>query len=140
MPAKKVRAFLQSVESIEGASYLYVRDQDRHPCVTAAKEEVLRAYARIDSERIQVVRTEIESWYCAGIPSDDPELGRLDMATCADTSEVTKEGLEREILERGAPRVAALMTLLESFDRETAARRNGSFRYFLEKHARPGIS
>ena len=135
--AKKVRAYLQSIERIEGASYLYVRDQDRLPCVTAAKEEVLWAYAHIDPQRIQIVQSEIESWYCAGIREDHPELGTRTVATCADTREVTKEQFEQEILGKRGPRAAEMMAVLESFDLDRAARRNGSLRYFLEKACRP---
>jgi hypothetical protein len=134
---EKVRALLRSVRSME-ADYPWVRDLDRHPCVTSAKGAVQQIYPQIDPVRIQIVKAEIESWYCAGIRAQDTELGALDIATCPDTQIVTKEAFELAVSQRGFPRVPTLRAILESFDREAAARRNSSFRYFLDKHAAAG--
>lgn len=131
MKWERLRAFLRSLEAMQ-AEYLLVRDQDRYPCVTAAKEAVRRIHARIDPGRVQIVQPEIEGWYCAGIREDHTALGGLDVVTCAETSGVTKERFEREVLRGGEPRAAAMVGILEAFDRETAARRNASFRYFIQ--------
>jgi hypothetical protein len=133
MKWEKLRAFLQSVEAMR-ADYLLVRDQDRYPCITATKDAVRQIHSTIDPRRVQIVQPEIEGWYCAGIREDHPTLGGLGVATCAETSGVTKEQFEQEVLRGGGPRAAAMAGILEAFDRETAARRNASFRYFIQKH------
>ncbi len=113
---EKVRAFLRSVRAME-ADYLWVRDLDQYPCVTAAKQAVQQIYSQIDPARIQVVKVEIESWYCAGIRAHDTELGALDIATCPDTQTVTKEAFELAVSQRRVPRVPALRAILASSTR-----------------------
>lgn len=130
MPRRKVSAWLQSVEGMQ-ADYLFVRDLDRHPCATAAKGALLDIHPRLDPARIQVVKVEIESWYCAGIGPG--KFAELSVATCADTEEITKERLE-SVLGQRKLRIPAMAEILESYDLERAARRNGSLRYFLRKH------
>lgn len=131
----KVAAYLRSVQAIPGAEYILVRDLDFLPCVTQAKDKVRRHFPQAEPERIQVVKSEIESWYCAGIPEGDSALGALRISSCLETGEITKE-VFREALDReGIPSLPALLALLERFDRDRAARRNASFRYFLRKFA-----
>lgn len=129
----KLDAYLRSAQSIPDAEYILVRDLDELPCVTKAKEEVRRRSPQAEFDRIQVVEAEIESWYCAGIPEGDPELGSLGVATCLETREVTKEAFRRALDRKGSPSLPAIQALLEKFDRDRAAQRNASFRYFLRK-------
>jgi hypothetical protein len=132
-PKEKLKKFLHSVEAMD-AEYLLVGDLDFHPCVTAAKEVVVKRQPFVEPARVQIVKAEIESWYCAGIPDRDAELGSLRIATCTDTSEVTKEAFNAAIGQKAPFRIPFLISLLERFDLETAARRNASFRYFARKH------
>jgi len=130
---EEVRKLLRSVAAMK-ADYLVVRDIDAHPCVTAARDALRRPYPRVEPDRIQIVRAEIESWYCAGISPKDAELGTLRVVACNDTAEVTKESFDTALSERRLSRAPAMTTMLERFDLTTAARRNRSFRYFLHKH------
>ena len=130
---EKLKKFLHSIEAM-GAEYLLVGDLDLHPCVTAAKEVVARRHPFVEPARVQIVKAEIESWYCAGIPDRDPELGSLKIATCSDTSEVTKEAFYASLGPKAPFRIPFLVSLLERFDLETAVRRNASFRYFVRKY------
>lgn len=131
MEKEKVAEWLRSIEGME-ADYLFVRDLDRFPCVSAAKEALQKVHPRLDPNRIQVVKVEIESWYCAGIGQG--RLADSEMAACAETEWITKERLNAELPSRRPLRILALAEILESYDLERAARRNGSLRYFLEKH------
>ncbi len=131
---EKLAGFIRSVQSTSGADYLIVRDLDRHPCVTAAKETLLQRCPPAEPERIQIVKTEIESWYCAGIPEEDAEWGSLSIARATDTERFTKENCLRAMAASGSPLLPSLLSLLERFDRKRAASRNASFRYFLGKH------
>lgn len=94
----------------------------------------LKRCSPAEAERIQIVKTEIESWYSAGIPEGDPEWGNLSIALTPDTQTVTKESFLRAMAASGATLLPALLALLERFDRKRAASRNASFRYFLDKH------
>lgn len=135
---EKLKSFLRSVQAM-GADYLLVRDLDFHPCVTAARDTFIRHHPFVDPARIQIVKVEIESWYCAGIPANDPEFGTLKIATCSETDGVNKESFDTAIGQQGRFRNPILLALLERFDLETAARRNGSFRYFLRKYLKHGV-
>jgi hypothetical protein len=103
--------------------------------VSKAKDDVRLHFPQAEPERIQVVKSEIESWYCAGIPEGDADLGALGISSCLETAEITKEVFREALDWGGIPSLPALLALLERFDRERAARRNASFRYFLRKFA-----
>jgi len=127
---KKIADWLRSVEAMK-ANYLYVRDLDRHSCVTAAKNALLETHPRLIPDRIQIVKAEIESWYCAGIGSG--KLADSEIATCLETEIVTKEKFDAAIPGGRVNRIPVMAEILESFDLEEAARRNSSLRYFLQK-------
>lgn len=128
---KKIADWLGSVKAMR-ADYLYVRDLDRHPCVTAAKNALLEAHPRLTPDRIQIVKAEIESWYCAGIASGN--LAYSEIGTCLETEIVTKERFEAAIPGGRVNRIPTMAEILERFDLAAAARRNSSLRRFLRKH------
>lgn len=130
MEKEKVAEWLRSAEGM-GADYIFVRDLDRFACVTAAKDAARRVHPRLHPARVQIVKMEIESWYCAGLRQGAPELVALKVETSTDTEQVTKERLEAVL--RG-DRVDALTAMLETFDLQAAVRRNASLRYFLRKN------
>src|SRR6185436_2065614 len=108
---EKFAGFVRSVRSM-GADYLIVGDLDWHPCVTAAKENLLQRCSQAEPERIQIVKAEIESWYCAGIPEDDADWGSLSIARAPDTERVTKENCLHAMAPSGSPLLPALLSLL----------------------------
>jgi hypothetical protein len=100
---EKVKGLLRSIAGMK-ADYILVRDLDRHPCATAAKDSVLKSFPHVSPDRIQIVKGEIESWYCAGIPEDHPWRS-LPIGRCPDTGVVTKEAFETATLSPGQPSV-----------------------------------
>jgi hypothetical protein len=132
---EKVRGFLQSIAGMK-ADYIFVRDLDRLPCATAARDKMLAVFPQVSADRVQIVKAEIESWYCAGLPEGHP-WESLASRPHLDTSTVTKEAFEAAILRKGAPRVSTMLEILESFDREAAVRRNESFRRFVRRFITP---
>lgn len=130
---EKLEGFVRSARAM-GADYLIFRDLDRHPCASSAKKSLVQRCSPAEAKRIQIVKTEIESWYSAGIPDGDPEWGELPIARMPDTETVTKEAFLRAMTRSGSPLLPTLLALLERFDRKRAASRNASFRYFLRKH------
>ena len=51
--------------------YLFLSDLDSNetPCITSKKESRTNKYSYLDSDRIIIVKEEIESWFLAGIDS-----------------------------------------------------------------------
>lgn len=132
---EKVRGFLHSIAGMK-ADYIFVHDLDQLPCATTAREKLLAIFPQVSPDRVQIVKAEIESWYFAGLPEGHP-WGSLASRQHLDTSTVTKEIFEAAVLRKGASRVAAMLEILESFDREAAARRNESFRRFVSRFITP---
>jgi hypothetical protein len=132
---EKVLGFLRSLESMK-SDYIFVRDLDRYPCATVARDRLLELFPRLDPDRLQIVKTEIESWYCAGIREDHP-WGTLEIARHPDTRVVTKEIFESSIARQGSLYLPSLLAILESFDLERASRRNESLRRFVRKFLEP---
>jgi hypothetical protein len=128
---EKLKGFLRSIVAMN-ADYIFVHDLDRQPCASAAKDHILRTLPHLDPDRVQIVKTEIESWYCAGIPENHPWRS-LAIGRCADTSTITKEAFEAAVLQSGQPKLPTMLALLEGFDREAAVQRNESFRRFLRR-------
>jgi len=133
---EKVNGLLRSIAGMK-ADYILVRDLDRLPCATATKDLILKSFPYVSPDRIQIVKGEIESWYCAGIP-EDHAWRSLKIGRCPDTSVVTKEAFEITVFRSGQTKIPAMLALLKSFDLQTAIRRNESFRRFLRKFIRSG--
>jgi hypothetical protein len=93
----KVASLITSICHM-GADYWFVKDCDEAPCVTACKGAVRAAYPMVTSQRVVVVRTEIESWYCAGI--DDAAAGQLGIKSVDWTDALTKEQFDECMPER----------------------------------------
>ena len=66
---RKLNSFLKSIDSM-GADYIFVSDIDDSPCVTSKKLAITASIERLKSDRILVVKREIESWYLAGLNDD----------------------------------------------------------------------
>jgi hypothetical protein len=129
---KKTRQLISSILAM-GADYVFIRDYDGGPCVTARKEAVQNKYGgHIKAEKIQIVVREIESWYAAGINSDTAaELGVDALAT---TDDLVKEQFDRSMPKRFGSRIVFMREVLKRFDLETARRKNKSFAYFYRKY------
>ncbi len=133
MKKPKLEALVQSTARMQ-ADYVFVHDLDQKPCVTMAKAALHARHPWLDPARVHIVCTEIESWYCSGLPPDHPGSGALRLARISDTREVTKEVFDHA-LRSGRPRLALLTAMLQGFDLPLAARRNVFLRRFLRKHA-----
>jgi len=106
------------------------------PCVTARKEEIQKRFKNVDSDKIMVVRKEIESWYLAGLKND--RCKELGVSIFAATDEVTKEQFDEIIPGNFDSGIDFMQEILKSFDIETAKRKNESFKYFANKYGLQG--
>ena len=89
MTIVKKRKFIQSIKNIPHARYLFTEDLDKDICITHKKEEVQTDCPVLEPERILIVAWEIESWYAAGLDSNDYET--LGIRGFTDTNTLTKD-------------------------------------------------
>ncbi|PKB61243.1 MAG: hypothetical protein BZY79_04930 [SAR202 cluster bacterium Casp-Chloro-G4] len=130
---RHIQKFIKAIDAM-GADYVYVGDIDSFPCVTRKKESLMSAQSRLRSERIYVVKREIEGWYIAGASGRflsaigaPAEIG----SACENR---TKEQFNDLIPRRFQSRIDFMQEVLKDYDVKLAADNNPSFRYFLEKN------
>jgi len=126
--AEKVNAFLRSIKSM-GAEYLLLGDLNAHPCFPRKKEALLKTFTQLDDRRVLIVVREIESWYLAGLPDNNP----LGVQVPANTSEFTKERFNDTIPKHLDSRIDYMLEVLKLFDTSTARGRNPSFHDFARR-------
>lgn len=128
----KVNSFIQSLSKMN-AKYVYTTDLNHAPSVTARKQEVRDKFRGIDEGRIVVVKTEIESWYLAGL--DHACCKELGISPLQSTDNIAKKQFNDLIPRkfRGS-RIDFMAEILKHFDVETAKQKNASFRYFLDSY------
>jgi hypothetical protein len=131
MAHKKIKAFIKSINSM-GACYVFVADVNGCLCVTTRKQKIREKINCLMEERVQVVIPEIESWYLAGL--DTSACDCLGCCALTTTDGVTKEKFNDIVPSNFATRTDFLLEILNRFCLVTASQKNGSFRYFLEKH------
>lgn len=127
----KIRGYLNSIKAMP-ADCIFLADINAEPCVTAKKRTLEQRHG-IEGDRVIVVVMETESWYMAGL--DDEASAQLGVPVLKDTDSLTKEDFNRLMPERFGSRINFMVEILKRFSRETARRKNRSFRYFARKHA-----
>ncbi len=130
---KKVNGFLNSINSMPYADYIFVADMDDSPCVTAKKEWITSQFEKLSEDRILIVRREIESWYLAGLNDDSRRQIRMRKGFNK-TDRISKEQFDSMIPERFDSRIDFMQEIMKLFDRETASSKNTSFEYFMQKY------
>jgi hypothetical protein len=132
-PKKKVQGFIRSVISRK-ADFLCMTDIDVSPCVTAKKEQIKKdKLGTLDDSRILVVKSEIESWYLAGL--DDERCRRLRLPAHRETESVDKEQFRQSLSgSKLGCTINCMIEILKNYDIATAKSRNGSFDYFHRKY------
>lgn len=126
----KINSLLRSIKSF--ADYIFAGDINDAPCVTAKKQTIQSDFSAVDQHRVLVVVKEVESWYLAGL--DDQFARSLKLSPLDSTDRVTKEEFDRLIPKKYDSRVDWMSEILKHFSIDTAAAKNRSFRYSLEKY------
>jgi hypothetical protein len=83
----------------------------------------------IDDRRVLIVVREIESWYLAGLPDNNPLGIRVPGNTCALTKEQFNDTMPKHL----DSRIDYMLEVLKLFDTNTATGRNPSFHYFARR-------
>ncbi|MDD1691131.1 MAG: DUF4276 family protein [Methanoregula sp.] len=127
----KVNKFLQSVVLMKN-DYIFVADIDYEHSVRDKKQILYYRFSNLDGSSVVIVIREIESWYYAGISGPlEHEPGITDMAS---TDDLTKEDFNARIPKRFDSRIDFMFEILKSFSLETAARKNQSFNFFVNRY------
>jgi hypothetical protein len=120
-----------------GAEYIFLADQNAHPCVTAAKSSVTGKYPNVSADRVVIANSEVEAWYLGGLTATGATACGLDTSHGASrTDGVTKEQFCALQPSRYVSETAFRVDVLKQFDRRTAIRRNASFAYLARKYLR----
>ena len=131
----KVRGYVNQIRYVADWSYIFIADFDQGPCVTRRKDQLMSRYGNLDADRILIVKSEIESWYLAGLDSDSCiELG---VQPLGDTDSITKEIFGTVIPRNYEDRVGFMVDALRYYDIGTARDKNTSFDYAMGKHFSP---
>lgn len=115
-------------------NYLFLSDLDRNqtPCITSKKELKLNRYCNLDSNRIIIVKEEIESWFLAGIDSSINQFKHFNIPPNTDL--ITKEDFDKILKEHSIDnKINFLIEVSKDYNIELASKRNSSFNYFLDK-------
>ena len=128
---EKVNRFLKSVVLMKN-DYIFVADIDNERSVRDKKQILYYRFSEIDGSKIVIVIREIESWYYAGIAGSlAQELGITDTGN---TDDMTKEDFNMRMPRKFDSRIDFMFVVLKSFSLETAAKKNTSFRFFVERY------
>ena len=111
--------------------YIVFADFDKSTCYSGRKA-TLRKIPNARRGNIAVAKTEIDSWYLAGMGKDECALLQIPYLT--NTESVSKEVFEGMFKRGGwASRDEFIAKILEMFDVERAKEQNDSFKYVWDK-------
>jgi hypothetical protein len=128
---EKVNRFLKSVILMKN-DYIFVADIDNERSVRDKKQILYYRFSEIDGGKIVIVIREIESWYYAGIAGSlAQELG---ITETGNTDDLTKEDFNVRIPRKFDSRIDFMFEILKSFSLDAAAKKNTSFRFFVERY------
>ena len=128
-PPKETNKFLRTISSSED-EYIFVKDINDAPCITASKAKTAGKY-KVNQDNVVIVVKEIECWYLCGLDNDSCRRLRMERHT-GNTDNMTKEDFDNFIPE-DISRIEFMQQILERFDIEIGKQRNRSFHYFLRK-------
>jgi hypothetical protein len=127
---ERIVNLVKSINSMK-ADYIFARDFNDAPCITAKKERITGKFKQITEDKIIVVVKEIESWYLAGL--DEKTSKKVGIRKKIRTEDrITKEYFN-QLIPKNMPRIEFMRKILENYDVEIAKERCGSFGYFLNK-------
>ena len=128
----KTNAYIRSIKCADKWDYVFLADIDDFPCVTTRKGYLIGQYSNLESDRILVVRYEIESWYLAGVDAITGEEFRIQIPR--DTSGTTKEDFNSQIPRRFESRTDFMTEILNRYNINEARSKNESLDYGMSKH------
>jgi len=112
-----------------GDEYFFLADINSSPCFPEKRQDLLKRFTDLEGGRVIIVVKEVEGWYLAGIPENNPWGLRVP----TDTTNLTKEHFDAAIPKVLDSRIAYMVEILKLFEINTAGARNASFQYFARR-------
>lgn len=133
---KANKLYIEALNRV-GSDYIVFADLDSpNACFGKSKRSLRRKIPNVDGKRVAIVRTEIESWYLAGIDYADAQ--RLGIKYQSSTDHITKEEFDSMMPAKFESRADFMVEILKAFKVKTAKSQNESFRYVWNKFVFPG--
>jgi hypothetical protein len=136
LPKIVIENFIRTYKNQPSSDYLFLCDMDARgdqSCITKRKEKERNKYGNlINSDKLIVVKEEIESWYLAGITTDNAT--KFKIKTFADTESITKEEFRQMIPKKFLSSNDFMVEILKEYSLEQAQKVNGTLNYFIKKH------
>ena len=112
--------------------YIFTKDMDFPTCMGRKKDSIIKKYPSIISNKIIIVKKDIEGWYLAGLSNETcKELGLKPHST---TDDVTKSEFNSIRPKEFDSDIDFRMEILRNYDIDLAKTKNKSLRYFLKKY------
>jgi hypothetical protein len=137
MTKNAVEALIKTCKQKVSYDYLFMCDMDARGdtsyCITSRKSKAQNKYGQLlETSKIVVVKEEIESWYLAGITTE--QAARLKIKRVEDTSVTTKEEFENMIPKNFISPNDFMVEILKNYSLEQGMAANGSLNYFAIKY------
>src|SRR5208282_1940027 len=107
----KVSAYLRNIKAM-GADYFLLADINSSPCFSEKRQGLLKRFPGLEGARVTIVVKEIEGWYLAGVPDNNPWGVRVP----TDTTKLTKEQFDAAMPKPFDSRIAYRVEILKLFD------------------------
>ena len=129
-PKEEIKRLIQTLKNGK-TPYVVIADINCALCSTDKKTLIITRTGA-NSDKIIVVKAEIESWCVAGLNQSDAES--LNVVFRTDTENVTKKTLHSMMVkDRFQSPIDFLREILKKFSIEEAKKNNKSFQYFCQK-------
>lgn len=127
---KRIKGFISTINHNSSWDYIYFRDMDESPCVSAVLVKIKNSCDYINLNSVIIIICEIESWYLAGLDRDSSQT--IGIPNIKNTESVSKEKFEN-LFNKNMPINPIIEKILELWSYEVAIKKNRSVRYFYSK-------
>ena len=133
---KIILNYIKSLKKESSSEYIFICDfdakGDNSICITIRKDKAKKEISNVlESNKILVVKEEIESWYLAGI--NEFNLNRFKIKQYTNTELINKEQFVKLIPKKFEKKTNFLIAILKEFDLEIGKNKNASLKYFITK-------
>jgi len=133
---KFIKGLITSIKENDD-DYIYYNDINSNICITKKRNEILKVYPFIDSDKIIIVIKEIEGWYLAGLNESSSNV--LKIKYLDHTDDVGKRKFSKIMPIRFTNKTDFMMEILKFYSLDAATVKNRSFSYFYKKYCRKVI-
>lgn len=129
---KDVETYIRTLHDSQ-QDYIVIADLDSSGiCYSGRKNTLCTKIPHVRHDNIAIVKTEIESWYLAGLGQRECELLQIPYHTS--TEHISKSEFEQMRVRSGSmQRAQFLIKILDMFDVGRAKKQNTSFEYVWDK-------